>query len=292
MSVSVCLIQVPYMVGDERHGGSRGPGRLVQAGAAGRLSALGKAVSVVQVERGRPFHDSASASLAINREVAAAVRQAVAAGQFPLVLAGSCDVSLGVLAGLEHARCGVVWIDAHGDFNTPETTITGFFAGMSMAVITGHCYRTYAGLVGFDAPIPEAAVLLLGVRDLDPAERERLERSAVQVVPWQAGRPQTDVFAALDALRRQVPEVYLHIDLDGLDPEAAPGIVETPVPGGLSPAQAEMIIRAVAARFRLRAAALTTYNPEVDQDDRTLQLALRLVERLAEGAGAQGAMAE
>jgi arginase family enzyme len=77
----------------------------------------------------------------VGRALAPVVREAVRAGRTPLILAGSCDASMGVLAGVDHAGWGVVWLDAHGDFNTPESTVTGFFPGMSLATITGHCYR-------------------------------------------------------------------------------------------------------------------------------------------------------
>jgi arginase len=281
----VCLIQVPYMIGDEHHGGSRGPRRFVQAGAEKLLAARGVAVTVERVERGEPFRDHPTASLAVNRRLEPTVRRAMAAGQLPLVLAGSCDVSMGILAGFDHARCGVVWIDAHGDFNTPESTISGFFAGMSLAVITGHCHRDLWTQVGDSAPIAEAATLMLGVRDLDPAERERLERSAVQVVKWREGKPQADVSAALDELAKRVREVYLHVDMDALDPQVAPGIVDPPVEGGLSLQDLEEAVRGVAARFRIMAAALATYNPDLDEGDKTLRAGLRIIALLAECAG-------
>lgn len=274
--MQLCLIQVPYMVGDDRHGASRGPQTLVES-----LADSG-AVRGPRIERPGPFRDSASASVAVNRELAGAVRGSVAAGQLPLVLAGSCDVSMGVLAGFDHARCGVVWVDAHADFNTPESTVSGFFAGMSLALVTGHCYRRLWARIGDGSPVAEEHVLLVGVRDLSPdEERERLERSAIQSVPWRDGAPQANLSAALDELAGRVGEVYLHVDLDGLDPEVAPGIVDPPIPGGLSLADLEELVRGVAARFHLRVAALTTYNPALDRDDRTLQAARRVVELLS-----------
>jgi arginase len=250
------------------------------------LADKGVAVTLAGVERGEPFRDSASASLAVSRRLASVVAEAVAADRLPIVLAGSCDVSKGVLSGFDHSRCGVVWIDAHGDFNTPESTFSGFFAGMSLAVITGHCYQNLWAQIGNSAPAPEEATVLLGVRDLSPVEeRDRLERSAIQVVEWQDGKPQGDVLATLDELQKRVEEVYLHIDLDALDPQVAPGIVDDPVPGGLSLHDMEEIIRAVAARFRVSAATLATYNPELDQDQKTLRAGLRIIELLADGAG-------
>lgn len=230
----ICLIQVPYMIGDERQGGSKGPQRLAQAAAEKLQSSWNTGLTVEHIERPKPFSDSASASLAVCKELASVVQKAVAAHHFPLVLAGSCDVSKGILSGFDHSNCGAIRMDAHGDFNTPETTISGFFAGMSLAVITGHCYQNYWAQIGNSDPVPERTTLLLGVRDLDPAERQRLERSAIRVVKWRDGKPQIDVPAALDELAERVQDVYLHIDLDVFDPQVAPGIVDHPVPGGLS----------------------------------------------------------
>lgn len=281
--MQVCLIQVPYAMGHQDNGGSKGPQRLVEAGAQPLLEARGLKVATAKVERGSPFRDTATATRLINWRLAQAVRQAHASGQLPLILAGSCDASLGILAGFEHARCGVVWIDAHADFNTPDSTTSGFFAGMSLAILTGHCYRQYWAQIGESTSIDERAVLLVGVRDLSPAaERERLHRSEIQVVSWQEGKPQGEVPSYVETLRERVQEVYLHLDLDALDPSLAPGLVDEPVPGGLSLPQVEEVVRAVAARFQLRAVALTTYNPECDQQEKTLRTGLRLIELLAE----------
>ena len=276
--MQVCLIEVPYMIGDDRHGASAGPERLARAAAD-----QGIARNSERVERGEPFRDSASASLAVNKQLAAAVRRAVADGAVPVALAGSCDAALGVLGGFDHARCGVVWFDAHGDFNTPESTESGFFAGMSLAVVTGRCYRNLWAQVGDNTPIAEPNTLLVGVSDLSPAaERERLERSDVRTVPWHDGEPEADLDAALDELASRVQDVYLHVDLDAFDPRVAPGIVDDPVPGGLSLRDMEEAVRAVTTRLRIKAAAVTTYTPDRDEDDKTLHAALAIVELLAD----------
>lgn len=256
------------------------------------LERQGLRVTVDAAERGGPFRDTASSSAAVNGDVARLVRAAVDADRLPLVLAGSCVACQGVLAGFDHARCGAVWIDAHADFNTPESAVSGFFPGMSLAVATGHCYRNYWGEIGDNTPLAEENVVLLGVRDLSPeAERERLERSAVCVVPWHGGEPASDIAAALDQLARRVDEIYLHIDFDGFAPDVAPGVADDPVPGGVSAEQAETIVRGARARFRIRAVTLATFTPERDEDERTLRLALRLIDLLghcARGASGHG----
>jgi arginase len=275
--VQVALIQVPYAIGDDRHGASNGAARLVEAGAAGDRGGF-----VESVVRPGPFGDSVSASTSVNKEVAAVVARAIEADLLPIILAGSCDVCIGVLAGFAHSRCGVVWIDAHADFNTPESTVSGFFPGMSAAVITGHCYRKLWAEIGDSTPVREEAVVMLGVRDLAPEEeRERLERSAIRVVAWEAGRRKADVVTTLNELAGRVDEVYLHVDLDAFDPEVAPAVFDAPVPGGLSLADARELIGAVHDRFRIKAAAVTTYNPDLDEDARTLELALDVIELIS-----------
>jgi arginase len=284
--MDVTLIQVPYHAGDDRHGSSDGPRRLIEAGAVERLERQGHRVTVGLAQRSGPFRDTASSSAAVNKQVASLVASAVAKGSLPIVLAGSCVTSHGVLAGFDHAACGAVWIDAHADFNTPETSASGFFPGMSLAIATGHCYAGYRVRIGDSAPLAEANVLLVGVRDLSPeGERVRLERSAIRVIPWQDMR-EREIIPALDALARRVDEIYLHVDFDAFAPEVAPGVADEPVPGGLSLDDAKSILRAAGDRFRIRAATLATFTPDRDVDDRTLRLGVRLIELIAGSAQA------
>ncbi len=101
-----------------------------------------------------------------------------------MVLAGSCDVYLGVLSGMGRAGCGIVWIDAHGDFNTPQSSASGFFPGMSLAIAAGHCYQQLWAPIGDSTPVPEDNITLVGVRSLSSeAEVRRLRSSAIRVVP-------------------------------------------------------------------------------------------------------------
>lgn len=287
ISTGVSLIQVPYHAGDDSVGSSKGPERMLAAGADRLLAERGCEVTVERVVRCGPFRDTAVSAAAVNKHLADRVRTALDAGSLPIVLAGSCNSALGVLAGFDHARCGAVWLDAHGDFNTPETTVSGFFAGMSMAIITGHCYRDYWARIGDATPLNEEAIVMYGVRDLSPeAERERLERSSIAVVGWRDGVPESDLLAPLDLLSQRVHEVYLHVDFDGFAPEVAPGVADEPVPGGLSLADAEKIVQATAEHFRVRAATLATFTPARDEAERTLRVALRIIEMLGDYAGA------
>jgi arginase len=268
------------MAGDSAHPATVGPRRCAEA-ARGLLAARGATFDAVTVEAALGDADPVAAPWRVSDGVAAAVRRAVAARCLPLVLAGSCDAALGVLAGLPEA-CGVVWLDAHGDFNTPESSVSGFFPGMTLATVVGHCHRERWAQIGRATPIPEHATALVGVRELSPAaERRRLAASAIETVAWRNGKPRRDPLAALDALAERVDDVYLHVDLDAFDPAVAPGVVDDPVPGGLSLAEGELVVRAVLERFGVRAATLATYVPARDPDGVTLDLQLRLIELLA-----------
>jgi arginase len=280
MPTKVSLIAVPYMAGQDADGPNHGPEQIIRATQG---SPVELDIDVSDVERQEPFRDSACASLAVCRALTPLVAEAIRTGRLPIVLAGSCDVSKGILSAFDHSRCGVVWIDAHADFNTPETTRTGFFPGMSLAVLAGHCYREYWAQLGNNVAVPEDATMLLGVRDVDPWEQERLDRSALQIVAWRDGRPQGDVETALDVLAGRVREVYLHLDMDALDPSLAPGIVDDPVAGGMTLGDLDGVIRGIAERFRLRAVALTAFNPARDVGGTTLRSAVRVIE-LVSGA--------
>jgi arginase len=283
--MDVCLVEIPFHAGDGAHPSSRGPQRLLEAGAADRFAERGVGVTVQRVGRATAFRDTASSSAEINRVLAAMVRRAVASAQLPVVLAGSCNACLGVLGGFEHACCGAVWLDAHADFNTPESTASGFFAGMSAAIVTGHCYRHYWAQIGDNTPIAEDAIAMYGVRELSPkAEQDRLERSAIHVVAWHNGEPDRDIIPTLDDLAQRVRDVYLHVDFDAFAPDLAPGIADEPVAGGLKLEQAETIIRATGERFDIRAVTLATYAPDRDQEETTQRLALSLIDLLADYA--------
>jgi arginase len=277
---------VPFMAGDATHPVAAAPDQYARAGAHSLLAGMGVTATHQRIQA--PSGGGAgvaAASLAVNHGVRAAVQAAISTARLPIVLAGSCDAAIGVVAGLGRGRCGIVWIDAHADFNTPASSASGFFPGMSLAVVTGHCYRELWASLGGRPPVPEQLVVLAGVRSLSPpAEVRRLQHSAIQAIPWRQGRPQGDVVAVLERLVGQVDGVYLHIDNDAFDPHTAPGIVDEPVPGGLSLAQMEDLIRAVTARLPVVAATIATYTPNRDQQDRTLLADLRVIELLGKYA--------
>jgi len=267
------LIEVPYELGRRDVGLATGV-PVLAAAIAGDLS-----VDTAVVEASGESWNEVGASMDVVRAVAAAVGDVVARGDFPLVLAGTCSSALGTVAGLGAPDgLGVVWFDAHGDFNTPETSPTGFFDGMPLAMLTGSGWEALrAGVEGL-RPSDEANVVLVGARDLDRAEEERLDRSAVRRVG--VGEP---IEPALDALAARVHDVYVHVDLDVLDPSEGQAN-RYRSEGGMTGDDVAAAVDEVARRFTIRAAAITAYEPVYDPARTVPEAAARIARRIV-GAG-------
>lgn len=245
-----------------------------------RLSAQGWAVETETIETPNPDDPEVVRIAEGDRRLARSVRSAAADGAFALVLAGNCNSCLGTVAGLDPTGgpLGVVWFDAHADFDTPERSL-GFIDAMGLAILTGNGWELLRGTIPGFAPVAERDVVLVGVRDLEPHQRTPLEASALRVLPGSPFAP-GDLAGALDDLRRRVPRVYLHIDLDALDPSEGRAN-RFAADGGLSLSQLEQAIELVFARFEVGAAAITAYDPSLDDDGRMARAALRVIETVA-----------
>jgi arginase len=273
--MTIHLLDVPYSLGREAVGSGRGPIRLLDAGLVSLLGEHGHDVRSVHVRRAGEFQHEVGASFDVTRVLAAHVRRTLDGGGTPLVLAGDCSACLGILAGMTPGRIGVVWFDSHGDFNTPETTVSGFLGGMPLAAAVGRCWTALcAGIPGFE-PVRESRVVLYDARSLDPKEEAMLRGSAVQIVDGGAA-----LARALDELAIDVDAVYLHVDLDVLDPRQVRANIYAE-PGGLSVEQVIEGIDSVAHRVPIRAATLSAYDPGYDEDGRATAAGLRIVAALA-----------
>jgi len=266
----ITLIEVPYYGGQKAAGPALGVVRLAEARPALHRESVNWT--------GSPASEL-DALVEISRALAGCICEAVQGGDFPLVLGANCYTCLGVLAGLNNPGVGVIWFDAHGDFNTPSTSPSGYLDGMPLAIAAGLCYPEVLTQIG-GMPISEARIVHVGARALDPGELDLLQNSSVSMAAMEAIRHEGlegALAPALNALRRQTGEIYLHLDFDVIDPQKAPGVL-FPEPDGLSLAEIEEAIRLVKERFEVRAASLIGYHPVADHHDWTFRLGLRLVD--------------
>jgi arginase len=219
----------------------------------------------------------------LDRLVSEQVREAVAAGEFPLVLSGNCNTAVGTIAGAGPAGLGVVWFDAHADFHTPETTTTGFTDGMGLAIAVGHCWDAMAGDVPGFSPVAEERVVLVGARAIEPPEEERLAASGIAVVGAdRIGREGLGALeAALDGLAGRVGRVYVHLDLDVLDPDRVGKANEFAPEGGLAAEDLKTALGLVRERFSVASAGIASYDAAFDAEGGVLGAALACVGLLA-----------
>jgi arginase len=202
------------------------------------------------------------------RELAEVVAEVCLAGDLPVVVAGDCLSTIGVLAGLQRARVSpvLIWFDAHGDFNTWETTPSGFLGGMPLAMLVGRGEQTIVHQVGL-TPLSESDVILVDARDLDPGEREAVRDSAVTHLPQ-----------VEDLLAYPLPDrpLYVHLDVDVVDPGEMPG-VNYPARGGSSLATVGAALHRLAETGRVVAVSLSAWTPRLDGDGTSRHASMRLL---------------
>lgn len=270
------IIQVPYDSGYKDYRMGRGPKNILR-----HLNAEGKfPVSEIEVHDRVPLE--VGTSFAVARRIAERVRAAVSGGAFPLVLAGNCLSCVGTLGRLGVPPPAIVWLDAHGDFNTPETTVSGFLDGMALATAVSRCWSKLAATVPGFCPVPEKQVVLVGARNLDLNERALLDTSEVHLVDSRRIRsrgPSLELEPLLAGIRTLTDRAYLHIDLDVLDPAEA-RVNQFASPDGLTLAELLEIVGLVCERFALAAAAITAYDPEYDQDGKAAKAAVHVIREL------------
>jgi arginase len=272
--MEIRLLLVPYDSGQRNTRMGAGPEHLCASGLKERLTGQGHTVDVETIEADSAnWRAEVQTSFELMRAVARHVRKALENKRFPIVLAGNCNAAIGVLAALG-ARTGVIWLDAHGDFNTPQTTMSGFLDGMTLATATGRCWTEMArSIEGFET-VPDQAVLLLGVRDLDPGEEATLARS--KVVRLSAEAAPIGIRPVLQSLSKEMAQFYLHLDLDALDPTEGRANSYS-ARGGFSSADLQALLSTIAGELPIKALTIAGYDPSYDKDGTVCRTALQAV---------------
>lgn len=306
------IVGVPMDLGGNRRGVDMGPSAMRYAGLAQRLERLGFQVrdrgninvadrnaswtvadiaeaGRAQLIRGysrvtdpkspaRPPAHHASEIVRVAKELADVVCEIERAGAFPIVIGGDHSIGMGTLAGIARAgrRPGVIWVDAHGDINTPETTPSGNVHGMPLAVALGLASAPFPpelrGSVSGDSSA------LLATRSLDDRERDNIKKAGVTAITM-ADIDRLGMAAAMEraiSVASRGDGIHLSLDMDAIDPDEAPG-VGTPVRGGLTYREAQLGMEMLAASGKLRSMEVAEVNPILDRENRTAQLAVELI---------------
>jgi len=285
--VNIEVVGVPMDLGGSRRGVDMGPSAIRYAGLRVRLERLGHTVRdrgnvrVADRVEGPSDHPKAHHLAEIVRaceELARLVAEIERAGSFPLVLGGDHSIAMGTLAGIARAgrRPGVIWMDAHGDSNTLETTPSGNVHGMPLAVALGLPADPFP--TALRGSVDPSATVLLGIRDVDAGEKENIARAKVTVITMadvDRGGMARSIERAI-AVASRGAGIHLSLDMDAIDPDEAPG-VGTPVRGGLTYREAQLAMEMLAASGQLRSLEVCEVNPILDEGNRTALLAVELV---------------
>ncbi|MBF0228920.1 MAG: arginase [Desulfamplus sp.] len=294
MDKKIKIIGVPMDFGQLHRGVDMGPAALRYTGLVSELRKLGYIVEdsgdvrVPVRDRGEETEskvktdkNSANYLEAITNvctQVYDVGKQAVQEGSFPLFLGGDHSIAIGTIGGVSHDnQIGVIWIDAHGDFNTYETSPSGNVHGMPLAALTGDGSQALLDIGRTGMKVDPENVVLLGIRDLDLKEKERLKRSGVTVYTMRDIDEQGISTIINKALMKfmHIKRIHVSLDMDAIDPVEAPG-VGTPVPGGLTYREAHLCMEIIADSGKLSSMDLVEINPILDQANKTAKLAVNL----------------
>jgi arginase len=217
----------------------------------------------------------------VSEDLASAVTAALQDEEFPLILGGDHSIALGSITGVArvHRDIGVIWIDAHGDFNTTETTPSGNIHGMILSALAGLGHPRLTGVGGWSPKINMETIVIVGARDLDPPERVLLREHQIHVFTMTDidQRGMSDVMQeAVNIASQAVHGIHLSLDMDSLDPRDAPG-VGTPVRGGLTYREAHLAMELIASSGRLISMDAVEVNPILDRENATAHLAVELI---------------
>ncbi len=288
--MQIDIIGVPIDLGAGRRGVDMGPSALRYANLQSKLEALGYSVQ----DEGNievPIAETCSITdpklkyvdciVPMSRRVAGAVATAIQGGRFPLVLGGDHSLSLGSIRGAaKHKKVGVIWVDAHADFNTPESTPSGNIHGMPLAALAGLGDPSLVKLWDEVIPVVDPKhIAIIGARDIDPGEKVNLREAGVMVMSME----QIDRFGmttaiekAIECVSRDTDGIYLSFDMDALDPNYAPG-VGTRVSAGLTQRESHLACELIAETGKLTGMDLVEVNPILDLQNQTAALGVDLI---------------
>ena len=289
------IIGVPLDLGQSRRGVDMGPSAVRVAGLEAKLESLGHVVtdggniSVAIAETKSSGEQNARYLKEITetcKKAAELVVKTLGEGITPVVLGGDHAVAAGTVSGVaefyrrQGQKIGLIWIDAHSDINTPETSPSGNVHGMPLAALLGLGPEPLANILGFSPKVAPENTVIIGVRDIDATEKENIKRAGVTEVYTMRDIDErgmrTVMEEALRSAGRGTAGYHVSLDMDWIDPEDAPG-VGTPVRGGATYREAHLAMEILADHGRMLSFEIVEVNPVIDEHNRTADLAVELI---------------
>jgi arginase len=287
------VIGVPLDLGQSRRGVDMGPSAVRVSGLEARLESLGHVVEDAgniavalpeQKKEGDPHAKYLKEITATCTKHAELVVKTLEAGKMPIVLGGDHSVAAGTVAGIasfyrrQEQKIGLLWIDAHSDINTPDSSPSGNVHGMPLAALMGLGPQELSNILGPAPKVMPENCVLVGIRDVDAIEKENIRRAGVEVFTMRDIDERGMRAVMEEALRmagRGTAGYHVSLDMDWIDPEDAPG-VGTPVRGGATYREAHLAMEIIADHARMLGFEIVEVNPVIDEHNRTADLAVEL----------------
>lgn len=293
---SVTVILSPYHVGIRDHAVGAGPGKLRDSGLCSRIRELGIQVHEVEIERVYDSEGDIGRSFEVMRRIARAVTAARDGGSFPIVIAGNCSATVGVLGGLSGSKAfdqtelGCIWFDSHDDFNIPDTVQSGYFDSMGVAIMAGQCWKALAASVPGFKPLRLERFVHVGLRDVNELERTRVREAGYDVV-WGDDdvKKKVDFRGELERVIERTEELHreggltmVHVDMDCLDGSIARVNKFGGTKGGLMGEDLleclDLLGRGAGAKVTPVSLTVASYDPEYDEGGKVAGIAVQGVE--------------
>ena len=289
------VIGVPLDLGQSRRGVDMGPSAMRVAGLEARLEALGHVVEDAgnvavaipeQKKEGQANAKYLKEITATCTKHAELIVKTLEAGKVPLSLGGDHSMAVGSVAGVaefyrrQNQKVGLIWIDAHTDINTPDSSPSGNVHGMPLAAIMGLGPAELANIYNFSPKVKPENCVLVGVRDIDAIEKENVHRAGIEVFTMRdidERGMRTVMEEALRMAGRGAAGYHVSLDMDWIDPEDAPG-VGTPVRGGATYREAHLAMEIIADHGRMLSFEIVEVNPVIDEHNQTAELAVELAQ--------------
>lgn len=280
---------ITYRYSTDTHpGATEGPDALLDAGFVEILEGLGceveRPIHVQLTEHEEAEYGAWNRIALANSHLAELVSKSINRKRFPIVLETNCYAAIGVLGGIKAAKTqdastiGMIWIDAHGDCNTPETTRSGMLSGMPVAIATGMCLHRIRKQSLLEKPIDPKNVLMVGVRANDVLETEQIDRSGIEIVPVSDIKSRPDrLAAAVEQLGSRVSDIYVHLDIDVLDPSELANL-RFAEPGGPTRLEMANALMVIMKHPKVTAFGVSDINPRRDVDRQIISAALAVAE--------------
>jgi arginase len=286
--MSLQVISVPYRYDEYGEGLGAGPLALLDQGLVPRLEKLGlMVIETSEVELPSAEYERGRRVLNIGRLGAVTARHvadALSAGRETLIVCGDDTATIGVLSGLQAAfgpgaSIGLIWFDAHGDFNTPETSFSGILAGMPVAILAGLAGPRWRGAAGLAAPISTDRIIIAGVRELDEKEEILVRSTDVRLLSTREVCDGDGLRVAVERLAGETDSLWIHVDLDVLDPRHVPS-ASTPAEDGLEIEELAQALKLVLESGIVSAVSIAGLNPGAGaRGGRSVQTTFALLEQ-------------